>query len=59
VSTEVERRNVDKDATIRALREYIKDKDAEIAFLKGEKDPEKKKNGVLITMAEEIDDHAL
>ncbi|KAH9329139.1 hypothetical protein KI387_001247, partial [Taxus chinensis] len=54
VSTEVARRNVDKATTIKALREDIKAKDVEITRLKGEKDLEKNKNGVLITMAEEI-----
>ncbi|KAH9287532.1 hypothetical protein KI387_031649, partial [Taxus chinensis] len=50
--------NVDKAATIRVLREDIKAKDAEIVCLKGE-DLEKKKNGVLISMVEEIGDHVL
>ncbi|KAH9316801.1 hypothetical protein KI387_044539, partial [Taxus chinensis] len=57
VSTEVAQWNVDKVATIRALREDIKAKDAKIMHLKGEKDLEKNKNGVLISMVEEIDNH--
>ncbi|KAH9301143.1 hypothetical protein KI387_012726, partial [Taxus chinensis] len=54
ISIEVARWNVDKSVTIRVLREDIKAKDVKIVHLKGEKDLDKNKNGVLITMAEEI-----
>ncbi|KAH9311000.1 hypothetical protein KI387_026035, partial [Taxus chinensis] len=55
----VAQRNIDKSATVKALREEIKVKDVEIACLNQEKDMEQKNNGILINMVEEIGDNVL